>query len=288
MKKLGLFYFSGTGNTKLVAGHIGEEFVAMGWDVSIYNIEDITSKTGLPDMEEFDLIGMGSQVIGYTTPRRMDQFVQLLPASRKGSPVFVFRTCGGVAETNFTASHILMKMLRKKNYDVFYERLFSIGSNWVSKFDDAIMQQLYVATKRKVKIMCHEVTEGKRRLYETSTSLRLKKKFISSQAKLSFSLMGKNMKVSENCTKCGLCVRNCPGNNIKIVKEKVKFKTNCSACLRCVYECPNKAISFHLLKFIPIKNGYDVKKSLSLDNEEIETNRKVPPFFERYISDDAM
>jgi flavodoxin/ferredoxin len=289
MKKLGLFYFSGTGNTKLVAGHIGEEFAQMGWEVSMYNIETITSYAELRDMERFDLIGIGAQVIGYTTPRRMNQFIQLLPASRKGSPVFVFRTCGGVAETNYTASHSMIKILRTKNYDVVYERLFSIGSNWMFKFDDVIMQQLYEATKRKIKIMCREIVEGKRRFYETSVSLRLKKKFISGQAKGILSLMGKNMKVSEDCTKCGKCVRNCPGNNIRIVKDKVKFKTNCSACLRCIYECPNKAISFRLLKFIPLKNGYNVIQSLSLDhNYEEEANGKVPPFFERYIIDDTM
>jgi Pyruvate:ferredoxin oxidoreductase and related 2-oxoacid:ferredoxin oxidoreductases, delta subunit len=288
-KKLGLFYFSGTGNTKLVAGHIEQEFIEMGWDVSLYNIETISSESELPDMEEFDLIGIGAQVIGYTTPRRMNQFLQLLPKSKKGSQVFIFRTCGGVAKTNYTASHSLMKLLRKKNYNVFYERLFSIGSNWVIKFDDVIMQKLYEATKRKVKTMCHEVSEGKRRFYETTVSQRLKKKFISGQAKLCFSLMGKNMLVSEKCTKCGLCVKNCPGNNIIIDKDKIKFKKNCSACLRCVYDCPKNAISFRLLKFIPLKNGYNVQKSLSPDNKhQEETNGKVPAFFEQYIIDDTM
>ncbi len=289
MKKLGLFYFSGTGNTKLVAGHIGEEFTEMGWEVEVHNIESITTKEELPDMEGFDLIGIGAQVIGYTTPRRMNQFLQLLPILQKGRPVFVFRTCGGVAETNYTASHSMIKLLQKKNYDVFYERLFSIGSNWMFKFDDAIMQQLYEATKRKIKIMCHEVTEGKRRFYETSINLRLKKKLISGVAERIFSLFGKNMKVSKTCTKCGKCVRNCPCNNISIVGDKLKFKTNCSACLRCVYECPNKAIGFRMLKFIPLKNGYNVINSLSQNKSyEEETSGKVPPFFKRYIADDTI
>lgn len=289
MKRLGLFYFSGTGNTKLVATHIGEEFTQMGWEVSVHNIESINSKEELVNMEAFDLIGMGAQVIGYTTPRRMNKFLRILPDSEKGARVFIFRTCGGVAETNYTASHSMMRILRKKNYDVFYERLFSIGSNWAFKFDNVIMQQLYEATKRKIKIMCQEVVDGKKRFYETSAGLRMKKKIISCLSRLCFALMGKNMKVSEKCTKCGLCVRNCPGNNIKLSKGRIKYGTNCSTCLRCIYECPKQAISFRLLKFIPLKNGYHVKKSLTPSiNHEEETNGRVPAFFERYIKDDTI
>ncbi|HEX3029667.1 MAG TPA: EFR1 family ferrodoxin, partial [Clostridia bacterium] len=289
MKRLGLFYFSGTGNTRLVAGHIGEEFREMGWEVTEVNMESVTMKSELPNLEEFDLIGIGAQVIGYTLPRRASKFVKLLPRSQKGTPVFIFRTCGGVAETNYTASHSLMKMLGKKNYSVFYERLFSIGSNWIFKFDDDIMRRLYEATQRKIKLMCREVTEGRRRFYETSLGLRLKKKLISGQSQLFFQLMGKNMQVTQNCSKCGLCAKNCPEKNIKIVNGRVKFKSNCSACLRCVYQCPNKAIRFRFLKFIPLKNGYDVKQSLSPDkNIKEETNGRIPPFFERYISDDTM
>lgn len=289
MKKLGLLYFSGTGNTKLVASHIGEEFSGMGWEVEVHNVENIHSSEDLPDMEAFDLIGIGAQVIGYTTPRRMRQFLQLLPTSKSGRHIFIFRTCGGVAETNYTASHSMIHLLRKKNYDVFYERLFSIGSNWIFKFDDVIMQQLYEATKRKIRLMCQEVVEGKKRFYETTAMLRLKKKIISDQSKLSLSLLGKNLKVSESCTKCGSCIKRCPGNNIKLSNGKLKFGWNCSACLRCIYDCPKQAISFRFLKFIPLKNGYNVKKSLSPElNANEVTNGKIPPFFERYIKDDTM
>ena len=273
----------------MVANLIYEEFTQMNWDVSIFNIENINKEDDLPNIEEFDLIGIGSQVIGYTTPRRMNQFLKLLPVSQKGSKVFAFRTCGGVTETNYTASHYLIKLLKKKNYDVYYERLFSIGSNFVFKFDDAIMKQLYEATKRKVKIMCQEVVEGKTRKYKTSIWQQLGMKFITGPSGIMLSYMGKNMKVSDNCTKCGSCVRNCPSKNIEITKGKVSFETNCSACLRCVYNCPQKAISFRSFKFIPIKSGYDVQKSLSQDVDlEKETNGKEPAFFNRYINDDTM
>ena len=285
MKKVILFYFSGTGNTKLVAEHISEEFQELNWETTVVNLEKIYSEDDMPNIEKYDLIGIGAQVIGYTMPRRVKQFVKLMPVSNN-QPTFIFRTAGGVAATNYAASHTLIKMLRKKNYYVFYERLFSIGSNWVMKFDDEIMKQLYEATKIKIKIMCREVIEKKERFYVTSFGFRLKKKFISSQAEISLPFLGKNLKIESTCNQCMSCVKNCPSKNIHINRGKIKFKSNCSACLRCVYNCPQQAIAFRIFKFIPLKNGYNVKQSLcqSGDFQEI-TNGKIPPFFEKYISD---
>lgn len=289
MKELGLFYFSGTGNTKLVTSLIAEEFAHLGWKTSIYNVENINSKDELPDMESFDLIGMGAQVIGFTTPRRMNQFIRILPDSKKSGRVFIYRTCGGVAKNNYAASHSIIHMLRKKKYNFFYERLFSIGSNWMYKFDDEIMQQLYVATARKIKLMCTELIEGKERFYETSACTRLKYNFIACLSKLLFPFMGKNMKVSKSCTKCECCIKNCPEKNINILKGKIHFASNCSACLRCIYDCPKQAINFRILTFMKLKDGYNLKKSLS---SKIECNKEktgnIPPFFERYIIDDNM
>ena len=289
MKKVGLFYFSGTGATKLVAGHIRDTMQRMGCEVSLYNIEHLHKREDLPDMNGFDLIGLGSPVIGFSTPRRMNQFIGILPVTQARNKVFVFRTCGGVAETNHTASHHMIRRLRGKKYEVFHERLFSIGSNWVFKFDDTIMQQLYVATKRKIDILCRQVIEGETRLYRPSVGLRLKKGFVAVQARLAFPLLGKNLKVMDHCTKCGVCMRNCPSANIRMKEEKIRFKTNCTACLRCVYGCPQKAIRFRFFSFIPLKNGYDLQRSLSMDaGGEAETNGRVPAFFARYVKDDSI
>ncbi|NNJ28752.1 4Fe-4S binding protein [Lacrimispora defluvii] len=86
------------------------------------------------------------------------------------------------------------------------------------------------------------------------------------------------------CTSCGLCVRQCPAENISIEKGKVKFHTSCSACLRCVYSCPNHAINYRLLHFVIIPGGYDVKKSLSTNsNSDEKPNGRIPPFFQGYV-----
>ncbi|HWQ29393.1 MAG TPA: hypothetical protein VN549_00270 [Negativicutes bacterium] len=78
-----------------------------------------------------DLLGIGSQVIGYGVPVLVRDFIKALPDGN-GKRTFIFRTAGGVAPINYNASKPIIGKLKRKGYEVFYERVFSISSNWRS------------------------------------------------------------------------------------------------------------------------------------------------------------
>lgn len=48
-------------------------------------------------------------------------------------------------------------------------------------------------------------------------------------------------KLTENCTKCGICAKVCPAGNIN-VGEKAMFGENCENCFACANLCPAHAI----------------------------------------------
>lgn len=56
----------------------------------------------------------------------------------------------------------------------------------------------------------------------------------------------RNMKIKvdhSKCTLCGMCVKKCPVNIIKIKNKKVEIKQRrCIACRLCIGICPEKAI----------------------------------------------
>ncbi len=288
-KSIGIFYFSGTGNTKLVAEMIREEFMNNGYEVDLIKIEDVIKGSNTFDPEKYKLIGIGCQVIGYSTPNLINSFLDKLPKVRDAK-VFIFRTAGGVAPINYNASKTLIKKLSRKGYKVFHERMFSIGSNWIVKFDDSIMQQLYLATKRKAAIMSKEVIAGQQRILKTGLKLRIINGVTSPVFSLLIRFLSKDLKVNSSCTNCGLCVRNCPAGNIIEKNRKIKFKSSCSGCLRCVYSCHKNAMKFKHLTFIPVRGGYNVDEVVRRVNESSLVNLetvKVPPFFNDYIRNDA-
>ncbi len=286
MKKLGVFYFSGTGNTEIAAEHVVQTFIQLGWSVDIIRMEDVNKNKIQFDINQYDMIGFGCQVIAFGIPMVVRNFVSKLPKVSDNKKVFIFRTCGGVVPSNYNVSKKLIRILKHKNYDVCYEELFSIGSNWIMKYDDSIMKQLYIATIRKITKMCEAIDNGERHFYKTGIALQIKMGVLAALSSIILPLLGKDAIVDKTCTKCGFCAKRCPAENITIKKGKVKFHASCSACMRCVYSCPNHAINFRLLHFVKISDGYDVKRSLSVDGKLNEKPiGKIPPFFQKYVED---
>lgn len=287
MKSVLIYYFSGTGNTEIVANMIKEEFSNHEYNVTVIRIEDVFKGNLKIDIEKYDLVGIGCQVIGYGIPNIVHKFIRLLP-KQEGKKVFVFRTAGGVAPINYNASKAMIRKLSRKGYDVGYERVFSIGSNWVVKFDDSITKQLYEATLKKVAIMCNEVINGEKRMLKTGFGLKVVMESVAFVTPPMFRLVGKDFRVNENCCHCGLCIKNCPASNIYEKKGRVRFKCSCNSCMRCVYSCPKAAIKFKFLTFFPVPGGYNIDKILKNPSNANKVQNKIPSFFNDYINNDEL
>lgn len=57
--------------------------------------------------------------------------------------------------------------------------------------------------------------------------------------------------VSENCTRCGKCIRACPMGAISRDPE-VTAHSECISCLACAEVCPEKAVSFNVTRKVPV------------------------------------
>lgn len=289
MKAVAIFYFSGTGNTEIVAQLIQAEFTRQQIAVDIFRIEDILKSKKNPTLAHYDLIGIGSPVIGFGTPKIVHQFVQTLPecTGRTGTKVFIFKTAGGVSAPNYNASKPTIRKLAKKGYQVFYERIFAISCNWAIKYADNTTRKLYEVTKRKVEIMCQELLAGKERIYKTGFGLKLAMEIFMAMVPFFMSRVGKDYYVNRFCNDCSLCIRHCPMENIYQKKAKIKFKNKCLSCMRCVYSCPMHAINLKLWAFFIIRGGFDLRKILSKPADE-QTLSADPwfPHFKSYLEND--
>ena len=53
-----------------------------------------------------------------------------------------------------------------------------------------------------------------------------------------------NLKIDPSkCIGCGICAKNCPTQNIKIVDGKAAASSKCTMCYRCINHCPKQAMT---------------------------------------------
>ncbi len=57
-----------------------------------------------------------------------------------------------------------------------------------------------------------------------------------------FMVSSKNFIVDNACTKCGLCVKKCPMNNIMMTTSGPTFANKCLNCYSCIHNCPKNSI----------------------------------------------
>ena len=254
-------YFSGTGPTELAGWMRAGALRDSGCETRLVRIEDALNGAEPMPALDAELFGIASPVMEFGVPAIVRDFARALPEGG-GRRTFILRTAGGVAPQNYGASKPLIRALRRKGYDVFHERLFSIASNWVTKFAPSAVARLYEATSRKIALMAGDVLAGRERFLEAPVGTRMLMGMIAFLGTRSTWLMGKDLRASEKCTMCGTCVRGCPRGNISERKGKIAFGRRCICCMRCVYSCPKNAIGFKLFSFFALPGGYRIDEAI--------------------------
>lgn len=270
-----IFYFSGTGNTEVVSELFKEEFNKNKISVDLIKIDVMLKAGEKPEIDNYDLIGIAHPVYGFDVPGIIYDFINILPEG-KNKKMFLFKTEGGYHFLNNGASKLAIKKLRSKGFDVFHESLLWMPANWIVEFCDEFSKQLYNTAKIKVKKITNEILMNEKVKIKANIFLRFLARFVNIlEDRCGARMFGRFLKVSDSCIDCGKCIRECPVENIYKKDNKIKFSWKCIFCMRCVYGCPENAIKAGHLKFIVLKNGYDIRKIINNNNIKGEFETKI-------------
>jgi flavodoxin len=289
---IALFYFSGTGNTRIIANLIHNKLQVKAAVVELINIEELIDLKKEVDVNQYDMIGIGYPIYGFGEPKIIQKFVQMLPKVDSKN-VFVFKTAADFISINDNASSYLIRKLSKKGYNIFYDRIICMGSNFLIQYHDELVKQLYKCALNKVEILCEEVLKGKKRVNQIGFIFRIMMDGIHWFEDSCFArIFGRSLKVSKKCTQCGKCIKNCPSKNIYTQNNKIRFRFNCFLCMRCIYACPNNAIVSRGFGFIILKKGYLIEQIINNsdinDNYITEHTKGFMKHFQKYLEDNTL
>lgn len=243
-KKTAIFYFSGTGNTELVAARLAEALGRNGCSTDLYRIEEITKGRLTVDYEAYGLIGIGHPVLGFGASGLVERFAGMLPARSGGAPkpAFVFKTASSPHYVNHSASDAVIGILRSKGYDPFHNSIFAMPCNFFVRYDDRLNKQLYLHAIRKADRAAREIAD---RVPQELTVHPLLRRLLRAvnfcEEQKGAKYFAKGLRTTASCTGCLKCVRECPVGNIT-TDRGIRFGTNCIWCMRCIYSCPTGAI----------------------------------------------
>jgi ferredoxin/flavodoxin len=288
IRSIGIFYFSGTGNTKAVTEMLATSFKEQGCTVDVIAIDEIVKNKKILGMENYDIIGFGYPVHALNAPRIFFEFLALLPEGNQ-KKIFVFKSAGDPF-MNGGSTALVRTALHKKGYIVTSERLFVMPANVLVRYRDSLIKQLYNTAIRRGKTMVTEILFDVPRLQKNtlfSTSITA---VFSALEGFGGRFFGKHLYCADTCNSCGICVQSCPTNNITLQKNRIIFDLKCTFCMRCIYSCPLNAISPRFLRFLVIKPWYNLQKIVSdqtvKDSCITDKTKGYFKHFNRYLSEE--
>jgi flavodoxin len=122
MKKIAIFYFSGTGNTSFVATMLCEQ-IRKTDDCDLYAIEKHLEDANCL-IDRYDLIGLGYPIYGSSLPTIVFQFIEALSIHQK----LAFTFCAQLLFSGDGAAYGGRK-LEKKGFVVKWQEHFNMPNN---------------------------------------------------------------------------------------------------------------------------------------------------------------
>jgi len=256
MKKICLFYFSGTGMTKYIIDRLSGEFEKHRVSLDCFKIDNVDIHNVAHT--EYDIMGIAYPIHSFNAPKIVINFVKRLPKV-SNMDIFIIPTAGEEHKINYASSDLLIKKLNKKGYKVFYNKLIEMPNNFIIKFSDEKVSIILERAKGDIPNIAKSILELKPCFMEK----RIGSKVISFFGRIEWlgaPIMSKFYYVKEDCIRCGKCVNSCPNKNIIMNEKAISFKWCCGMCMRCIYQCPKNTIGVRQpFKFVRFDEWYDSK-----------------------------
>ena len=241
MKEIVLYYFSGSGNTQLIAEKVKEIFINKSFSVRLENMSEVKHI----DIATSEFVGLLFPVAIQSTYPNVWEFINNLPISN-GQKVFMIDTM-----LSFSGGLVgpVKKVLISKGFNCVGAIELKMNSSMQTKLieDDKRFKKNEIAIK-KAEAFIEDVLNNKAS-WNRVPILSYWMRSISKNKKIWEQTSRYKSINHDTCICCKLCINTCPVEAMSMKDGKVVFDDKtCISCMKCVNICPTNAFK--------IKNKY--------------------------------
>jgi ferredoxin len=236
--KTEIYYFTGTGNSLVVArdiaGQIEGELIAIP---SV--IDQSTIQT------DAQVIGIVFPVYIWGMPLIVKKFVKKL-GNLQGRYIFAIATYGGMPGATI---NMLEKVIEKCDGKLAAGFTVCMPGNYTPMYgaiDEEKQQQMFGDWQKKLLTIAEYIKANRQGAKENGKMFAnfIFSSIIYKLAAPHIPKMDKQFRSDEKCSQCGICQKVCPVNNIELINGKPTWKGHCEQCLACLQWCPETAIQY--------------------------------------------
>ncbi len=229
-----IFCFSGTGNSLAVAREIANHT----GDTEIILIADLMEKDYI-DLP-YERVGIVCPAYFSSLPPIIEQFVKKLDF-KTTKYTYAVVTAGALHGSSFNR---LSELIGKQSGRLSGTYALQMPGNYIAMYSawpKVIQSHLHKKAKRKIAEISESIIEMK----HTSKGNGAGKPVKSLNEKMNdYSIFALDYSVNSLCNGCGVCIKICPMNNVKMVDQRPVFGGNCARCMACIQWCPMMAINY--------------------------------------------
>ncbi|MFH1197091.1 MAG: EFR1 family ferrodoxin [bacterium] len=250
-KKLVIYYFSGTGNSKNVAAW----FVDLAREKNIF-VESIdigkSERRSIQPPPEDALVVFISPIHGFNYPPIMLNFIWHFPVGK--NKVILMNTRAGMLIKQWItpgltgiAFYFSALLLKIKGFSIKGMFPVDLPSNWISVhpgLNERTVKYLHEKNKDKIAAFAQKIFSGKS---DFKAVREIIQDILISPISILYYCIGrfflsKTYYASLDCDNCNACIKNCPVKAIIEVDKRPFWTYRCESCMRCMGNCPKKAI----------------------------------------------
>ncbi len=261
-KSITIAYFSGTGCTETVADCLEKQLIESGIDVKKIKISCNTASY----TEETDLLIVLSPVYAFSLADIVEKWLAGLPHVEHTKAVIISVSGGGEVSPNTACRMRSKRILKGKGYDVVYEKMIVMPSNFGVETPEELSVRLINVLPVKIESIISDILSGNHNTVEPE----FKDRIYAAAGRMEHfgaKVFGRFIYVSDSCNGCGQCIKNCPKENISMHNGKVKFGFKCIWCLKCIYGCSCGALSPGIVKSSVLKKGFNINRVKEMAGE---------------------